>query len=631
MRIALSLFWLVVMLFSALTVLPHNVESDITKLISSPKLDESRKFFTSQLISISVRNSDKAHLIEKLGEIGVVPPSGFDFTGVAIINEELRSSLVSPEKMAKRTARLMYSPITLYNLATDPLLLQAEISPPSTALLTMELPRNSTMLVPQIDSIVKRFKNAEWTGPVRFAESSEKRLRADINRVSTFGSIGIALLTLFIFRSSKQLFLSLLSVGMGLLFGTWVTSFVFGSIHMLTLGIGSGLIGACVDYSMHFLCEKLEHEDAFRRALVPISLGALTSIIAFLALLLTPFPGLREISVFASAGLSASAITVLLWFPYLIGRSSGNPKFILNFAERITKLSCLNAKSLFLILIVSGIGVVFVEFDDDIRLLQRAEISLLEIEKKINPDTPKFLIVPKNSDLKSFEAKLSSNKHLGVFPDQEGLIEKFISNHFDKYKEELTNYGIALPENTSSYTKPNPFETESYYVIPYFGEELRDVSENFNLREEISSLFKHYRLVSTKAVSFAYLLIWFLLCFRYGIKGGSLAFLPSIATAFATIVTVDLLGFYLNFFSLLALIIVLGLCIDYAVFFKESSSRAVMLSVILSTATSLISFGMLALSSTELLSSFGAVVAVGVLYSQIFSASVANLRGDTFH
>lgn len=631
MRIALSLFWLVVMLFSALTVLPLNVESDITKLISSPKLDESRKFFTSQLISISVRDSDKAHLIEKLGELGVVPPSGFDFTGVAIINEELRSSLVSPEKMAKRTARLMYSPVTLYNLATDPLLLQAEVSPPSTTLLTMELPRNSTMLVPQIDSIVKSFKEAEWTGPVRFAESSEKRLRADINRVSTLGSIGIALVTLFIFRSSKQLFLSLLSVGIGLLFGTWVTSFVFGSIHMLTLGIGAGLIGACVDYSMHFLCEKLEHEDVFRRALVPISLGALTSIIAFLSLLLTPFPGLREISVFASAGLSASAITVLLWFPYLIGRSSGDPSFILNLAEKFTKLSFLNTKSLLLILIVSGIGTFYVEFDDDIRLLQKPEMSLIEVEKKINPDTPKILMVPKSSNLKSFEAKLSPDKHLGVFPDQEGLILEFISNHFDRYKKELNKYGIVLPGNVSSYTSSNPFETESYYVIPYFGEELRDLSENFNVREEISSLFKHYRLASIKAVSVAYLLIWFLLCFRYGVKGGTLAFLPSVATAFTTIVTVDLLGFHLNFFSLLALIIVLGLCIDYAIFLKESSSRAVKLSVLLSTTTSLISFGLLTLSSTELLSSFGAVITVGVLYSQIFSASVTNLRRDTFN
>lgn len=79
--------------------------------------------------------------------------------------------------------------------------------------------------------------------------------------------------------------------------------------------------------------------------------------------------------------------------------------------------------------------------------------------------------------------------------------------------------------------------------------------------------------------------------------------------------------FALNLFHVLALLLVLGVGIDYSIFFAESGTHrdTTMLAVLLSTATTLLSFGLLALSQTAAISSFGTVISIGLLCSLLFS------------
>jgi predicted exporter len=71
----------------------------------------------------------------------------------------------------------------------------------------------------------------------------------------------------------------------------------------------------------------------------------------------------------------------------------------------------------------------------------------------------------------------------------------------------------------------------------------------------------------------------------------------------------------------LALLLVLGVGIDYSIFFAESDTQrdTTMLAVLLSTATTLLSFGLLALSQTAAISSFGSVISIGLVCSLLFS------------
>jgi predicted exporter len=74
----------------------------------------------------------------------------------------------------------------------------------------------------------------------------------------------------------------------------------------------------------------------------------------------------------------------------------------------------------------------------------------------------------------------------------------------------------------------------------------------------------------------------------------------------------------LNLFNWLALMLVLGVGANYAVFLREGASRAdanlgaVWAGVMLSAATTLLSFGLLAMSAMPALQSFGATLALGI-------------------
>ena len=97
-----------------------------------------------------------------------------------------------------------------------------------------------------------------------------------------------------------------------------------------------------------------------------------------------------------------------------------------------------------------------------------------------------------------------------------------------------------------------------------------------------------------------------------------------LAPALAAWFTLGLLGYAgadINLFHVLALLLVLGVGIDYSIFFAESHTNrdTTMLAVILSTATTLLSFGLLALSATAAIRSFGIVVSIGMVCALLFS------------
>ena len=74
------------------------------------------------------------------------------------------------------------------------------------------------------------------------------------------------------------------------------------------------------------------------------------------------------------------------------------------------------------------------------------------------------------------------------------------------------------------------------------------------------------------------------------------------------------IGVPLTFFSLMALVLVLGVGVNYAIFIVEADDRAPapFAGVLLSAATTLLSFGLLSLSSMPALHQFGLLLLVGI-------------------
>jgi predicted exporter len=120
-------------------------------------------------------------------------------------------------------------------------------------------------------------------------------------------TLGILLLLLLAFRRWRVL-LAFVPVLVGMLFGAVACVALFGHMHVMTLVLGSSLIGVAVDYPLHYLSKSWSLKPwhswpALRLTLPGLTLSLITSAIGYLALAWTPFPALTQIAVFSAAGL----------------------------------------------------------------------------------------------------------------------------------------------------------------------------------------------------------------------------------------------------------------------------------------------------------------------------------------
>src|SRR6185503_16812901 len=93
----------------------------------------------------------------------------------------------------------------------------------------------------------------------------------------------------------------------GALAGIAAVSAVFGNVHGITLGFGTALIGEAVDYSIYLFVQSeqggSDQRNWIQRFWPSIRLGVLTSTFGFASLLLSGFPGLAQLGLYAIAGL----------------------------------------------------------------------------------------------------------------------------------------------------------------------------------------------------------------------------------------------------------------------------------------------------------------------------------------
>ena len=137
----------------------------------------------------------------------------------------------------------------------------------------------------------------------------------------------------------------------------------------------------------------------------------------------------------------------------------------------------------------------------------------------------------------------------------------------------------------------------------------------------ISALFQSFREQATGYVLLAYgvTLLWLL--WQCGWHGALVRLLP---TALASGLTLALLGYFgqpFNLFTGIALLLVLGIGIDYALFLAEGEGHepASLLAILLSALTAILGFGLLVGASLPAVSGFGLTVLIGVLLALLLA------------
>lgn len=160
------------------------------------------------------------------------------------------------------------------------------------------------------------------TGPGVFSVTSRDTIKSQVTRLSIISLLLIATLLLLVYRSFSALALGLLPVISGALAGIAAVSLGFGAVHGITLGFGTALIGEAVDYSIYLFVQseqnRADHQNWIKRFWPTIRLGVLTSIAGFSSLLLSGFPGLAQLGLYAIAGLIVAATVTRFVLPSLL-------------------------------------------------------------------------------------------------------------------------------------------------------------------------------------------------------------------------------------------------------------------------------------------------------------------------
>jgi predicted exporter len=160
------------------------------------------------------------------------------------------------------------------------------------------------------------------TGPGVFSVTARETIENQVSRLSLISVVLIATLLLLVYRSLTALALGFLPVLSGVLAGVAAVSLGFGSVHGITLGFGTALIGEAVDYSIYLFVQSeqagADRANWVKRFWPTIRLGVLTSIFGFASLLMSGFPGLAQLGLYAIAGLVAAAAMTRFVLPALL-------------------------------------------------------------------------------------------------------------------------------------------------------------------------------------------------------------------------------------------------------------------------------------------------------------------------
>jgi len=511
-------------------------------------------------------------------------------------------------------------------------------------------------------------------GTLYYSNYASQQAERDISTIGLASVAGVFLLVLLMFRSPLPLLLCALSVSVGALAGTVATLLAFGEIHVMTLVLSVSIVGISADYTLYFLTERMVHGgestplQSLQKLFPALSMALLTTVVAYLALLIAPFPGLQQLAVFAAAGLSAACITVICWYPHLSRRlpvrQAPGLTYILRWLHAWRSRRPLRIGLPLAIALLLVIGFSQLRVDDDIGQLQALPTEFQRQEQQIATLTgqhndQKWLVVYGQDAqqalqrLELLQPRLAQARQQGILSDyrllplpsqrrqaqniallkrvapqaiaqlrQAGVAVAPADMHAEwvtpqQWLNSVVSEGwrllwLTLPDGRSAALVPVSGVTNSV-AMQTLAQQVPGVGW-IDRKTEFSQLFGQYRLYLSYLLLLSVAAITLIYLWRFGLRHGLRCMVPTILSLGGGIAVLALSGHSLNLFSLLALVLVLGIGINYTLFFTNprGTPTTSMFAIFMAVFTTQLTFGMLVFSHTQAISSFGIVLSSGI-------------------
>ena len=510
------------------------------------------------------------------------------------------------------------------------------------------------------------------------AEAAASRAAFEVNTIGLGSLMAVLLLVWLAFRSLRPIALVGASLLVGLAAAIAVTSWMFGQVHLITLVFGASLAGVAEDYGIHYFACRQGHPDVpprtMMRSLLPaLALALLTSVLAYLALGIAPFPGLRQMAVFASVALTATFITAVLWFPWLDGGRPRHSRFAARIAGSLARWPRWRPNvtggvlALVAIVFIAG-GVQRLRTSDDLRGLQASPAELLRNELAIGkllglPSPAQYFLVEGHDAQAVLRAEERLTAALQAQVDA-GRLQgwRAVSDSLPSLQRQQADRDLVIPAETLARARvaamlgePTPAPSAVSGAALQVEDGLRqplaaplrplwlgDVDGRhasivmlqgltpahldavataargidgvrwIDRTATFSTLLRHYRLQMGWLLLAGYVAVGLALLLRFG-RNAWRALVPTALAALLSLAALGWLGVPLQLFGVLAQLLLLGLGVDYGIFLLEhEGDGASWLAVCLGAASTLLAFGLLSLSATPALHGFGLTLLFGI-------------------
>ena len=199
-----------------------------------------------------------------------------------------------------------------------------------------------SMLQQICDSVSNQFPDVSvrLTGGPVIAVGNAQQIKEDSIKSIAVAMVLILLLLWLAFRNVRNLLLIAVSVGWGWLFAMGCLTLVHNDVSIIVIGISSVILGIAVNYPLHLidhLSHALDIRSALKEIVMPLVVGNITTVGAFLALLPLESVALRDLGLFSSFLLIGTILFVLLWLPHMVVTSGTVGKSLLSEGFREAK------------------------------------------------------------------------------------------------------------------------------------------------------------------------------------------------------------------------------------------------------------------------------------------------------
>jgi predicted exporter len=527
----------------------------------------------------------------------------------------------------------------------------------------------------------------EITGVGAFGVELKDTIRAEAQKLSILATAALGLVLLLIYRKPRVLLLATMPIGMGFLMGLTVASLAFDNVHGITLAFGFTLLGVAVDYPLHlFSHARLGGPAAISGIWSTMKLGAISTCLAYVALAMSGSEGLAQLGVFTTVGVGTAALVTRYWLPVLLPAESAQPvaapaahKPQLNYVPAVA----IFLFALVALQLTDRSGL----WDDRLSSLSPVPEARLHTDMGLRsaagtPDM-RYQLVTHEKSLESLlvaseaaERRLRDAAGDGLLRGWRSVSQLLPSHDLQRRRQAAIPDDATLRSRLGDAVSRTPFRTEAFapfldaaaaarklprldaadlqgtLLQPWLDSHLLQLhgrwvaltsvigpspealaervqswgtnAELVDLQRSSVELMQRYRNGAITTVSLAALAIVVLIGFQR--RGpGHIAWIVLTVTASlaGTVVIVSVFHHQLTVIHLVALLLVLGLGLDYALFLSRPESRAARVctnqAVLACAVSTTVAFGILGTSSIPVLKFIGLTVATGSACSYVLA------------